>query len=75
MGTIIYLIYNILIIRSIFNGTFGTICIYADSVRVSSGPPEIDLLVRIFSSFAVNPCHHVLFSVPRVFSDLVRFSL
>ena len=75
MGTIIYLIYNILIIKFIFNGTFGTICIYAESVRVSSGPPEKDLLVRILSPFSVSPRHHVLFSVPRVFSDLVRFSL
>ena len=46
---------NILIIKSIFNGTFGTICIYADSVRVFSGPPEKDLLVRIFSSFPCKP--------------------
>ena len=66
---------NILIIKSYFNGTFGTIYIYADSVRVFSGPPEKDLLVRIFSSFSVNTRHHVLFSVPRLYGDLVRFSL
>jgi hypothetical protein len=46
---------NILIIKSIYNGTFGTICIYADSVRVPGGPLELDLLVRIFSSFFCKP--------------------